>query len=125
EASRVESGVLSVEKKSNASGAPPASQPSTRNSQLSNPDSGAVFRVWPDGSGLELFAKGLRNPQSLAFNDVGDLFTCDNNADGGDKARWIHVVEGADYGWRIGWQFLPKLGAWNSEGMWHLDVAET
>ena len=68
---------------------------------------------------------GLRNPQSLAFNDVGDLFTGDNNADGGDKARWTHVVEGADYGWRIGWQFLPKLGAWNSEGMWHLDAAET
>jgi len=22
---------------------------------------------------------------------------------------------------RIGWQFLPKLGPWNSEGMWHLD----
>jgi len=125
DAKRVESGELSVERKNSASGAPPASQPSTLNPLLSNPDSGAVYRVWPDGSGLELFAKGLRNPQSLAFNDVGDLFTCDNNADGGDKARWIHVVEGADYGWRIGWQFLPKLGAWNSEGMWHLDVAET
>jgi len=92
---------------------------------ISFPDGGAIFRCWPDGSALELYAWGFRNPQSLAFNDVGDLFTCDNNADGGDKARWIHVVEGADYGWRIGWQFLPKLGAWNSEGMWHLDVAET
>jgi quinoprotein glucose dehydrogenase len=89
------------------------------------PDSGAVYRCWPNGDALELYAWGLRNPQCLAFNDVGDLFTGDNNADGGDKARWIHVVEGADYGWRIGWQFLPKLGAWNSEGMWHLDVAET
>lgn len=89
------------------------------------PDSGAVYRCWPDGRGLELFAKGLRNPQHLAFNDAGDLFTGDNNADGGDKARIIHVVEGADYGWRIGWQFLPKLGAWNSEGMWDLDAAET
>ncbi|MEO6742638.1 MAG: PQQ-dependent sugar dehydrogenase, partial [Chthoniobacteraceae bacterium] len=89
------------------------------------PDSGAVFRCWPNGDALELYAWGLRNPQSLAFNDVGDLFTGDNNADGGDKARWIHLVEGADYGWRIGWQFLPKLGAWNSEGMWHLDVAQT
>ncbi|MEO6739195.1 MAG: HEAT repeat domain-containing protein, partial [Chthoniobacteraceae bacterium] len=88
-------------------------------------DSGAVFRCWPNGDALELYAWGLRNPQSLAFNDVGDLFTGDNNADGGDKARWIHLVEGADYGWRIGWQFLPKLGAWNSEGMWHLDVAQT
>ncbi len=89
---------------------------------LANPDSGAVFRCELDGSGLEIFATGLRNPQSLAFNDVGDLFTGDNNADGGDKARWTHLVEGADYGWSIGWQFLPKLGAWNSEGLWQLDV---
>ena len=98
----------------------------TREGQvIDNPDSGAVFRCNPDGSDMELVAKGLRNPQSLAWNDVGDLFTGDNNADGGDAARWTHVVEGADYGWRIGWQFLPKLGAWNSEGMWHLDVDKT
>lgn len=89
------------------------------------PDTGAVFRCELDGSNLEVVAIGLRNPQSLAFNDVGDLFTGDNNADGGDKARWTHIVEGADYGWRLGWQFLPKLGAWNSEGMWHLDVGAT
>jgi putative membrane-bound dehydrogenase-like protein len=88
---------------------------------LDNPDSGAVFRCEPDGTHAELFATGLRNPQSLAWNDLGDLFTGDNNADGGDKARWTHLVEGGDYGWRIGWQFLPKLGPWNSEGMWHLD----
>jgi len=88
---------------------------------LANPDSGAVFRSEPDGTQAELFATGLRNPQSLAWNDLGDLFTGDNNADGGDKARWTHLVEGGDYGWRIGWQFLPKLGPWNSEGMWHLN----
>ncbi len=88
---------------------------------LDVPDSGAVFRCEPDGSRAEVFATGLRNPQSLAWNDLGDLFTGDNNADGGDKARWTHVVEGGDYGWRIGWQFLPNLGPWNSEGMWHLD----
>jgi len=84
-------------------------------------DTGAVFRSEPDGTDAELVAVGLRNPQSLAWNDLGDLFTGDNNADGGDKARWTHIVEGADFGWRIGWQFLPKLGPWNSEGMWHLD----
>jgi quinoprotein glucose dehydrogenase len=88
-------------------------------------DTGAVFRSELDGSRAELFATGLRNPQSLAWNDLGDLFTGDNNADGGDKARWTHVVEGGDYGWRIGWQFLPKLGPWNSEGMWKLDVEKT
>ena len=92
---------------------------------LDNPDSGAVFRCEADGSHAELIAFGLRNPQSLAFNDLGDLFTGDNNADGGDKARWTHIVEGGDYGWRVGWQFQPKLGAWNSEGMWHLDVDKT
>ncbi len=102
-----------------------ASVVGTDGAKVAWPDSGAVYRCWPDGTGLELFAKGLRNPQHLAFNDAGDLFTGDNNADGGDKARIIQVVEGADYGWRIGWQFLPKLGAWNSEGMWHLDAAET
>ncbi|HEX8294974.1 MAG TPA: PQQ-dependent sugar dehydrogenase, partial [Chthoniobacteraceae bacterium] len=94
-------------------------------------DTGAVFRSDLDGKNAEMFAFGLRNPQSLAFNDLGDLFTGDNNADGGDKARWTHVVEGGDYGWRLGWQFLrkndqqPQLGAWNSEGMWRLDVAKT
>ncbi|MHA3773896.1 PVC-type heme-binding CxxCH protein [Verrucomicrobiota bacterium sgz303538] len=89
------------------------------------PDCGAVFRANPDGSEMELYAWGLRNPQSLAFNELGDLFTGDNNADGGDKARWEHIVEGGDYGWRIGWQFLPKLGAWNSEKLWELNCGET
>lgn len=86
---------------------------------------GAVFRANPDGTGFELVMTGLRNPQSLAFNDVGDLFTGDNNADGGDKARWVHVVEGGDAGWRIGWQFLPKLGAWNTEKLWELNTGST
>ncbi|MEK0444809.1 MAG: hypothetical protein RLZZ399_130 [Verrucomicrobiota bacterium] len=92
---------------------------------LAPPASGAVFRCWPDGSQAELYAVGLRNPQSLVFNELGDLFTGDNNADGGDKARWLHLVEGGDYGWRLGYQFLktPKLGVWNSEGMWQDDAA--
>lgn len=102
--------------------------PTKEGTVLATPDTGAVFRADPDGRNAELVAIGLRNPQSLAFNDLGDLFTGDNNADGGDKARWTHIVDGADYGWRIGWQFLKSpniLGAWNSEGMWHLDVART
>jgi quinoprotein glucose dehydrogenase len=90
-------------------------------------DEGGVLRCNPDGSDLEIYATGLRNPQELAFNDVGDLFTVDNNAnvggDNGETARVVHVVEGGDNGWRIGYQHLPEGGPWSDEGLWKGDAA--
>jgi quinoprotein glucose dehydrogenase len=96
----------------------------TEGRTLHDPESGAVFRCNPDGSGLEVFATGLRNPQELAFNDAGDLFTGDNNSDSGDRARWVHVVEGGDTGWRMAYQYLGDRGPFNREKVWHLAHAE-
>jgi len=86
--------------------------------RLADPESGAVFRCEPDGSGLEVVATGLRNPQELAFDDLGNCFTCDNNTDGGDRTRLVYVMPGGDSGWRGPVQYLPDRGPFNRELLW-------
>lgn len=96
----------------------------TPNGVLSNPDSGSVLRCNRDGSDFELFATGLRNPQELAFNQYGDLFSVDNNSDSGDRARIIQIVEGMNTGWRMSYQYLPDRGPFNREKIWHTKNAD-
>ncbi len=85
---------------------------------LFGPRTGAVFRCGMKGEDLEVVARGLRNPQELAFDDYGNLFTGDNNCDAGDKARIEFIVEGADYGWEVSSQDLIHRGPWLREKMW-------
>jgi quinoprotein glucose dehydrogenase len=99
------------------------------------PDTGACLRCNPDGSELEVVATGLRNPQGLTFDALGNLWTGDNNADMGDGARWVYIVEGGDYGWRTGYQYatdpwaqdaikpgqplvISKSSTWMTEEVW-------
>lgn len=78
------------------------------------PCSGAVMRVRPDGSNLELVAWGLRNPFGLAFSPGGELYITENQFDvrgerpifGTGDLLW-RVEPGTWYGWPDFWAGRP------------------
>lgn len=95
-------------------------------------NSGGIFRMEPDGSDVELIHTGLRNPKEIAFDQWGNAFTVDNNADMGDSARVVYIVEGGHSGWHRGNQNLKNFRDyidvserhqpnWMNEGHWEFE----
>ena len=76
--------------------------------------SGTILRIAPDGSRVEVVARGFRNPFDLAFAPDGELFCTDNAPDvpvrAADDApdELNHVIEGRDYGHPDVWKEVPE-----------------
>jgi putative membrane-bound dehydrogenase-like protein len=83
---------------------------------------GGILRVRPDGTELEVFATGLRNPFAIAIDPYLNLFTRDNTNDGaGWDVRVSHLVQTADYGYSQRFanftdEIMPTLGAYGQGG---------
>lgn len=75
---------------------------------------GMILRTDTDGSFVEHFAGGLRNPYDFIFNASGDLFTSDSDMEWDDGLPWYrptrlsHVTRGSEHGWRSGWAKWPS-----------------
>lgn len=78
---------------------------------------GHILAYDPKDGRIELFAGGLRNPLDIAFNDEDELFTFDADMERDVGTSWymptrvLHVVPGADFGWRRGTGRLPSYYA--------------
>ncbi len=73
----------------------------------------AILRMNPDGSDVEVFASGFRNPYDLAFSPSGELFAGDNNPDSlDDTLRYLppeelnYVRQGRHYGFPDAFGFM-------------------
>src|SRR5262249_12571700 len=83
---------------------------------------GGIVRVRPDGTELEIYATGLRNPFDLAIDPFLNLFTRDNTNDGaGWDTRVSHLIQTAEYGYtqlfaNFTDEIMPTLGVFGGGG---------
>lgn len=67
---------------------------------------GGILRMRPDGTGLEVYARGIRNVMDVAITSEEELFGCDNDDHTKTwKVKLIHFVDGGYYGFP--WDFKP------------------
>lgn len=80
---------------------------------------GAVLRSEPDGKGFEVFARGIRNVQEIAFDAFGNVIGVDNDGDQPkERERLTYLLEGSDSGWRNQHQYQNTESRWMKENMW-------
>ena len=72
---------------------------------------GGVLRCDPDGSNLEIVARGHRNPFDIAYDDGFDWLGTDNDQNHGDK--FFSPFYGAHFGWGHPWSY-----AWEGKQDW-------
>lgn len=83
---------------------------------------GGIVRVRPDGTELEVYATGLRNPFDIAIDPFLNLFTRDNTNDGaGWDTRVSHLMQTAEYGYtqlfaNFTDEIMPTLGTFGGGG---------
>ena len=89
---------------------------------IAYPNQGGVMRCDTDGSNFEVFAHGLRNVQEVAFDQYGNMFGIDNDADmNGERERFVYIVNQMDAGWRCNYQYRGKdYNPWMEEHLWEL-----
>ncbi|MCH5378233.1 MAG: FeoA domain-containing protein, partial [Planctomycetes bacterium] len=75
---------------------------------------GTILRLDVNAEHIQLLAGGLRNAYDLAFNREGELFTRDSDMEADLGTPWyqstplLHVLAGAEFGWRSGWAKWPE-----------------
>ena len=69
-----------------------------------NPMSATILQANADGSGVRVYASGLRNPYDIVFDGQGRLWATDNGSDApcGSIDELNLIVDGGDYGWPYG-----------------------
>ena len=83
---------------------------------------GGVVRVRPDGTDLEIYCTGLRNPFDLAIDPFLNIFTRDNTNDGaGWDTRVSLLKQSALYGYtqlfaNFTDEIMPTLGTFGNSG---------
>lgn len=77
---------------------------------------GGMYRMRPNGTGLEVYCTGTRNHLQAAINSEDEMFTFDNTDDGaGWWKRVTHMVDGGYYGYPYDYKPQRPFTLWRMD----------